>query len=309
LILQSTALFFMIRFKKLYFPAMMVASLLLSGITSGQQTLRQQIVAISENIPAKVGMYAMILETGDTVSYNRYMRFPMQSVYKFPIAMAILEQVDKKKFTLDQSVMVNKSDMTPRGVSPVRENHPDGNIALSLRELLKYNVSQSDGTACDVLLRLLGGTKNATAYVRRLGIKQMYIATTEKEQLGQDEMVQYRNGTTPAAMLALLKIFYEGKVLSDSSRSFLLDLMITSGPGAGRIKGLLPQGTVVAHKTGTSFTVSGLTRATNDAGIITLPDGHHLAITIFVADAKASEEEREGTIAKITKAVWDHWTK
>ncbi|PSL48243.1 beta-lactamase class A [Chitinophaga niastensis] len=299
----------MIRYKTLYFPAIMAIFLLLSGLSSGQQTLRQQIAAISKNIPAKVGVYAMVLETGDTVSYNRDQQFPMQSVYKFPIAMAILDQVDKKKFTLDQPVMVNKSDIMPRGVSPIREKYPVGNVAIPLRELLQYNISASDGTACDVLLRLLGGTTNANTYVRQLGVKQMTIATTEKEQQVNDEMVQYRNWSTPAAMTALLTIFYEGQVLSDSSNALLLDLMITSGPGAKRIKGLLPPGTVVAHKTGTSGTAGGLTRATNDAGIITLPNGHHLAIAIFVADAKADQDEREATIAKITKAAWDHWTK
>lgn len=276
---------------------------------NGQQTLHQQIARIAGNISGKVGVYAEILETKDTVSFNRDQHFPMQSVYKFPIAMAILHQVDQHKFRLDQPIHVTKDDLIgPRGVSPVRDQHPEGNFDMPLAELIDYNIRASDGSACDVLLRLLGGSAQANAYVHSLGVKQIAIATTEKVQV-PSEMIQYKNWSTPMAMTQLLKIFYEQPVLSDSSRNYLMHLMVTSRPGAKRLKGLLPEGTVVAHKTGTSWTTNGLTRATNDAGIITLPNGHHLAITVFVSDATASEEEREGTIAKIAKAAYDHWSK
>jgi beta-lactamase class A len=81
--------------------------------------------------------------------------------------------------------------------------------------------------------------------------------------------------------------------------------MLESTPGAKRLKGLLPAGANVAHKTGTSGTDKGVTAATNDIGIITLPNGRHLAIAVFVADSPADEATREGVIAKIAKAVWD----
>ncbi|SEW53274.1 class A beta-lactamase [Chitinophaga arvensicola] len=275
----------------------------------GQQTLRRQIAAIAGNISGKVGVYAEILETKDTVSFNRDQRFPMQSVYKFPIAMAMLHAVDQQKFRLDQLIHVTKEDLIgPRGVSPVRDLHPEGNFDIPLSDLIDYNIRSSDGSACDVLLRLLGGTANANAYVHSLGVKQIAIATTEKVQV-PSEMIQYQNWSTPAAMTQLLRIFYQEPVLSDSSHRYLMHLLTTSGPGAKRLKGLLPAGTPVAHKTGTSWTSDGLTRATNDVGIITMPNGQHVAITVFVSDAKASEAEREGTIAKIAKAVYDHWNK
>jgi beta-lactamase class A len=73
------------------------------------------------------------------------------------------------------------------------------------------------------------------------------------------------------------------------------------------LKGLLPPGTVVAHKTGTDGTFGGLTRATNDIGIITLPDGRHLAIAVFVRDSTADEATRERTIAAAARAAYDRW--
>ena len=84
--------------------------------------------------------------------------------------------------------------------------------------------------------------------------------------------------------------------------------MTETGTGAHRIKGMLPADAVVAHKTGTSGTAAGVTAATNDVGIVTLPDGRHLAIAVFVSDSTADEAAREGVIAKAARAAWDYFT-
>lgn len=255
----------------------------------------------------RYGMYATLLETGKTTGIHENERFPMQSVYKFPIAMATLHQADRGRLHLDQMVHVTPADYIAIGHSPLRDQFPGG-TDVTLRELLRLNVAESDGSACDVLLRLLGGTAKAQAYVESLGVKGMMIATTEKvQQEDPTDTIQYRNYSTPVAMTQLLKIFYTGNVLSEKSFDFLLNLMVTSTPGPHRIKGQLPEGTVVAHKTGTSAPHNGLTRATNDVGIITLPGGHHIAITVFVADAYLNEAARERIIADAAKSVWDQW--
>jgi beta-lactamase class A len=88
----------------------------------------------------------------------------------------------------------------------------------------------------------------------------------------------------------------------------LLNLLATTSTSPHRVQGLLPPGTRVAHKAGTSGTYHGLTRGTNDIGLVTLPSGRHLAIAVFVADSSADEMAREGVIAKIARAAWDRWS-
>lgn len=166
--------------------------------------------------------------------------------------------------------------------------------------------SESDNTASDVLLRLAGKPQTIAQYLRDLGINDIVVANTEKE-LGQDPSVQYRNYATPDATVSLLRAFYEGIGLSESSQALLLKLMTETATGAKRIKGLLPEGTVVAHKTGTSATVNGITAATNDVGLVTLSSGRHMAIAVFVSDSLAADETREEVIAKVAKAAWDEW--
>jgi len=280
-----------------------------SGITISNadrtNELRDRIEQISQAAQGRVGVKATVLETGESVVLNGNQQFPMQSVYKFPIAMAVLAQVDRGKLKLDQKIRVEASDVLQG--SRILDEKSQGR-EFSLAELLKYMVSESDNTASDVLLRQVGEPRIVTEYLRGLGVNNIVVANTEKE-LGQDTAVQYRNYATPDAAVVLLRAFHEGKGLSKSSQALLLQLMTDTTTGPKRIKGLLPDGTVVAHKTGTSSTVNGVTAATNDVGLVTLPNGRHLAIAVFVSDSGANDAVREGVIAKVTKAAWDEWSK
>src|SRR5207248_3433034 len=60
-----------------------------------------------------------------------------------------------------------------------------------------------------------------------------------------------------------------------------------------------------AHKTGTGGTQNGITSATNDIGIIILPDGRHLAVAAFVSDSAANDDTRDAIVARLVKAAWD----
>jgi beta-lactamase class A len=275
--------------------------------TPSTESLRGRVEQIARAAQGRVGATATVLETGESVALQGDKRFPMQSVYKLPIAMAVLDQVDRGALKLEQKIQVRRSDFVSSGQhSPIRDQHPRG-VELSLDELLRFNLSESDGTACDVLLRVGGGAPVVNQYLRSLGIQGITVATTEKA-MGRNQMVQYRNWATPDAMVVLLRALHEGHGLSAASRTRLRQWMTETPTSARRIKGLLPAGTVVAHKTGTSGTSRGLTRATNDVGLITLPNGRHLAIAVFVSDSMADDAVREGVIARIAQAAWEFWS-
>ncbi len=272
---------------------------------AGSSILPNRIREIASEAKGHVGMRAVLLETGEAIaSLNSDDHFPMHSVYKLPIAMAVLRRVDEGKLKLDQNVKVAKSDFVRLGMySPIRDKNPNG-AELPLGELLRYAVSESDGTASDVLLNLLGGPQSAMAFLSEIKVTGITIVNSEKE-IGRDWQTQYENWATPTAAVELLAALQAGRGLSTSNQTLVLKLMTESVPGAKRLKGALPAGTIVAHKTGTGGTRDGVTSATNDIGIITLPSGKHLAIAVFVSDAAADEATREGVIAKIAKAVWD----
>ncbi|HEX8173807.1 MAG TPA: class A beta-lactamase, subclass A2 [Pyrinomonadaceae bacterium] len=269
--------------------------------------LQRQIAQIASDAKGRVGVRALLLETGQSISLNAKEHYPMQSVYKLPIGMALLEQVDAGKLRLDQRVRIEKSDYLKKEQhSPIRDKNPEG-VELSLEEVLRFAVSESDGVASDVVLRLAGGAEAVMKYLSALKVNEIIVANSERE-IGQDWETQYRNWASPEGALSLLRAIHERRGLSEKSYTLLLKFMTDSPTGPKRLKGLLPKGAVVAHKTGTSSTnASGISAATNDVGIITLPNGRHVAIAVFVSDSPTDEATREGVIAKIAKAVWDKW--
>lgn len=269
--------------------------------------LRNQIEQIASVAKGRVGVAARRVDTDQFVLINAREHFPMQSVYKLPIAMAVLAQVDKGKLKLEQRVRVETSDFVRIGQhSPIRDRNPKG-VELSLRELLRYAVSESDGTASDVLLELVG-VEGVSKYLNELGINEMIVANSEKE-IGQDWETQYRNWASPSGALLLLYRLVQLNAISVQSQQLLFKFMIESPTGPKRLKGLLPKTAVVGHKTGTSGTsAEGVTAATNDIGLISLPDGGTLAIAVFVSDSPADLATREKVIAEIAKAAWDKWS-
>ncbi|MDB5133706.1 MAG: bla [Mucilaginibacter sp.] len=280
-----------------------------AGISHAQdKNLTAQIKEIAPAAKGIVGVSILGIESGDTLNYNGNARLVMHSVMKFPIAMTVLHLVDKGKYKLDQKLKVGKKDLLPNTHSPLRDKYPDG-TEIQLSELIGYMVSQSDNNACDFLLKKIGGTEVVEDYIQSLGIKGIAINASEAGMAVSWE-VQYLNWCKPADMVYLLDIFYHGKALSKTSNDFLWKIMTETNTGPNRIKGLLPKDVIVAHKTGTSPTNdAGLSPATNDVGIITLPNGKHLAIAIFVCNSNADEATRDLVIAKIAKAAWDYYSK
>lgn len=282
--------------------------------------LEAEIAKIAEEARGKVGVAAVVLETGDAALLNADDRYPMQSVYKLPISMAVMEQVRLGKLDLDHNVAVTKEDFVRKGMaSPLRDKNPNGG-KFTIRELIRLALVESDGTASDVLMRVAGGAAEIQNYLAQIGITDMKVVNTEKE-IGHDWETQYENWSTPMAAAELLRALQNmcdqepqaADEVSDSDIEMRMVLirkdMFRSVPGAKRLKGNLPANIVVAHKTGTGGTQKGIRSATNDIGIIYLPPRQHLAIAVFVSDSPADEKTREVVIAKIAKACWDRWAK
>jgi beta-lactamase class A len=270
-----------------------------------EDPLRARIVELAKPAKGIVGVSVLGLEDRDTISYNGNARLVMHSVMKLPIAMAVLHLVDSGLFTLDKTIHIKKKDL-PKTYSPLRDKYPDGDVDVSLRDLLSYMVSQSDNDACDILLKFLGGPDQVEFYLQNsLKVRGINIEASEADMAKSWE-VQYTNWCKPRDMVKLIDVLYTGKALKPATKDFLYKIMTETTTGPKRIKGLLPAGTVVAHKTGSSGTNSvGLSPATNDVGIITLPNGKHVAIAIFVCNSTADSTTREAVIANIAKAVYD----
>ncbi|MCX6157722.1 MAG: class A beta-lactamase, subclass A2 [Ignavibacteriae bacterium] len=277
-----------------------------SAVFSQIDLLRSKIENILSGKRAKVGVAISSLETKDTLSINGNEQFVMQSVFKFHLALAVLSHVENCKLSLKQNVFVPKSDLQTDTWSPLRDKFPDGNVNLALEEILKYTVSHSDNNGCDILFKLIGGTKVVNDFIHSIGINDVSISATE-EQMHKDMDAQFTNWSTSKAACMLLNKFTSNYAQNETHK-YLWQLMTETSTGPKRLKGLLPEGTVVAHKTGTSDSNDGgMTFAINDIGVVVLPSGKVYSIAVFVSNTYESYETNEAIIANISKATYDYF--
>lgn len=276
------------------------------ALLAQNNNLRETIDSIIKNKDATVGV-AVIYNGTDTLTVNNQYRYPTMSVYKFHLALAVLDNLNKKGMSLDQQIYVPKSALQPNTHSPLREVKPEGNFYISIRELLQYSVSQSDNNACDILFDFLGSTTYVEQYIKSLGIQQISITKTEKE-MSENFNKQYDNWTTPYAAVQLLEIFRQQNLFSAVYKDYLRDLLIQTSTGKDKIKGLLPAGTIVGHKTGTSArSNNGLKAADNDLGFIVLPNGKNLSIAIFIVNSIENDATNASIIAEVSKAAYNYY--
>jgi len=295
--------------KALQISVLLIAFAILQAYSQTTEPLRQKIQSIISGKNAIVGVSIIGNNGHDTLTVNADRHYPMQSVFKFHIALAVLSQIDRGKLSFDQKVKIEKKDLLPNLYSPLREEHPNGAV-LTISKILEYTVSQSDNVGCDVLLRLVGGTKVVEDFFKDNNFNDIAIKVNEEQQQGNWEL-QFLNWTTPKAANQALEAFYSNteKLLSEKTYNFIWKVMKETETGKNRLKGQLPENIVVAHKTGTSgVNKNGLTAAVNDIGIVFLPNGQHYFISVFVTNSKENAEANEKIIAEISKAAWDHFT-
>lgn len=279
------------------------------------QSLQSQISAIAAQARGTVSVSCSLPGTSLNCDLNPHNHSPMQSVFKFPLALTALHLADAGKLlptqrpgeqlsvTLDRTVRFLPEDRIPGAYSPLQDRYPEANVDVSLREIIQLTAGLSDNAASDILLRVVGGPAVVQTYIRSLGIAEFQLQDSE-QVLHRDLTAQYRNWLEPAAAVRLLQLLAGNSPLSPSATEFLMKILTDSTTTPNRLRAGLPPGTVLAHKSGTSGEHDGKAEATNDIGLITLPDGRRLAIAVFITDARANESTRDAVIAQISKAIY-----
>ena len=262
-------------------------------------TLEPRLTKIVSAARGQVGVSLFHVESGARLfSFNGRQPFAMASVYKLPIAFELLTQIAEHRLTLDQTVAVGPSDI--RACCTLSRRHPKGGITITLRDLLELMITESDNTAGDALLKVVGGPLAVDRHLSALGFTGIHVNRSEGaiafEMMGvaapppesawtldvQRELIDkvplhdllaararyttdVRDTATPDDMAAFLLKLQRGELLPPPYTALLLDLLARVKTGPHRLKGRLPPDTVVAHKTGSTAVVI------NDVGIITLP--------------------------------------
>jgi beta-lactamase class A len=286
-------------------PLLAMTVVLLAGSALGQTDIRKRVRTIAADAHGKVSVACSLPDSPVNCDLEPHAHPPMQSVFKVPLGLATLHLVEQGTLSLDQPIHFLATDrILPHTYSQLQDKYPEAGVDVPLRELLRLAVSASDNVAADVVLRTLGGPAVVDAYVKSIGVSGFHLEDTE-QGLARDFTVQYNNWFEPAGAVQLLRRISDNSPISPEHTQLLLEWMRDTPTAPHRIKGELPPGTIVMHKAGSSDTGDGVTYATNDIGLITLPDGRRLAIAIFVTDSMADEDHRDAVIARIARAAYD----
>jgi beta-lactamase class A len=305
----------------------------------GLHHLAGEVSRLAEHALGTVGVAAYHLETGRWMTMNGEERFPMASTYKVPIATQILTMVDQGDLALTDMIEIEQEDvyLTSSAISDLLD---DPGVQLSIHNLLELMLQISDNIATDILFEIAGGAEEITGRMVEVGADGIRVDRTTwaliANWLGRDDVTvanriypdEYRalletelaNGyagsdnaafnadpqdtATPLAMARLLRKIWDQEILSEESSSLLIDIMYRCQTGEARLKGALPPGTQVAHKTGT------IGETTNDVGIIDLPDeAGHVITVVYIKESKLPDNPAmEPVIANIARAIHDYFT-
>jgi beta-lactamase class A len=287
-----------------------------------------------------VGVAVVDVAEGWTAQVDGAERFPQQSVSKLWVAMTVLAAVDDGNLALDQQLVMRPED---RSVfyQPLAEQirSPEG-FPVTLAELLRWAISESDNSANDKLMREVGGAGVVTAAIARKGLRGLAVGAYERDLQSKIAGLEWRaeyglgwtfkaaraklsnsarevaleaylddppDGATPVAITTGLAALKRGELLSRASTDFLIGLMTQARTGPLRLKGALPAGWTIAHKTGTGPDWRGGSVGINDVGLLTAPDGRTYAVAVMMRETKKPVPTRLAFMQSVTRAVAGHW--
>ncbi len=268
----------------------------------GRSPLALRVAELANGASGRIGVAAVDLTTGETVNVLGDQRFPLASTSKIAVAATFLEGVEQGRWRLDQRFPLlhpKASKAFSTSVAPVVEGQ-----SLPASTLIEQMITRSSNPATDALLRVVGGPKAVNAWMRRAGIRDFSIdrdiATLVRDdgEFNPAHHIAQRDSATPNAMVQLLAGIYQDKLVSPASRRVILGAMSRTVTGKRRIRAHIPTEARVLHKTGT------LSGTASDIGFIETPEGHTLAIAIYVT-GQGTKPARDAKIAAIARALYD----
>ena len=267
--------------------------------------LEQRLSSICERAQGVVAIAVIQIEKGRIASINGKAPLPLYSVFKLPLAITVLKEVEANRLKVDQVVHITPDELVPG--TPENSALYQNPVDFTISQLIEFSISRSDNTSTDKLLQLIGGPARVSDQMRAFGFNTLYIHSTVSDYAKDPKAVNTGSAEEMATLLAQLQ---QGKLLQPAQSELLIKYMRGTTTGLKRLRGNLPTGTVVADKTGSGDrdAHTNAPKATNDVGLITLPDGKGtLAVAVLVTGSKLVATEQEKLIAELGRAIYDEY--
>jgi beta-lactamase class A len=311
--------------------ALSISGLLVSAQSLQQADLQKQMEDATRGFDGRIGVCVQDSSHFSCVSGDE--RFPLQSVMKLLVAIAVMDAVDRGEWRLTDPVVVQKHDLS-LAVQPLAKLVTENGFNTTIDDLVRRAVVDSDSAATDFLVARLGGPRAVQLALERHQVTDVrfdrderhlqteiaglewrqefvdsevldraYAAVPEEKRDAAFRAYQKdpRDTATPRGMTRLLQSLAENRLLSASSTRRLLEIMTQTATFPDRLKAGVSPGWILAHKTGTSGTWRGVTAVTNDVGILMAPDQKAISLAVLIADSRADHTDRAALMASIAR--------
>lgn len=261
-------------------------------------TVASGLSAIERRYDLKLGIAALDTRTGVHARHRSDERFALCSTFKWILAAAVLSRVERGELSVSRRVSYGRSDLiehAPVALANVRRGW------MTVDELCAAAVSESDNSAANLLLPLVGGPTGLTRFVRANGDRITRLDRNEPA-LNVHSPGDERDTTTPSAMLRTMRRLLLGDTLAPDSRRRLYAWLRASTRGPRRLRAGIPPGWTSGSKAGT-----GPGGAVNDIAIAWPPGRAPILIASYVAGGSAGFAEREEVHARAARLIADAW--
>ncbi len=274
-------------------------SLLLSS------ALSDTISKIASSSPGEVGV-AVIINGTDTIAVNDMSIYPMMSVFKMHQAIAICDNLDHTGGSLDSVISVMRDSLDQKTWSPMLKEHTESVMSVSVRDMLRYALIQSDNNASNLLFKIMLDVTTTDSLIATLIPRSAFQIACTEEEMSADHAKAYSNFTSPLGAAMLINRLFTDSVVSDEKQAFIKSALCECITGKDRIAAPLlgKEGVTVAHKTGSGYSANGILAAHNDVAYVKLPNGICYSLAVFVKDFRGDETEASEVIAHISAAVY-----
>jgi beta-lactamase class A len=279
--------------------------------SSYSSIISDTISEIVASYPGEIGV-AVIIDDSDTVAVNNRNIYPMMSVFKVHQALALCDDFDRRGISLDTLITIRRDELDPHTWSPMMKDYPDSEFSLTVKDLLRYTLRQSDNNASNLMFGRLLGVEETDSFISTVILRRDFrIAYTEAE-MSADHRRAYSNSTSPLGAAELINRLFTDSLVSRDKQDFIMRTLGECETGKDRIAAPLidRDGVSIAHKTGSGYiNEEGVLAAHNDVAYICLPNGTRYSLAVFVKDFKGNETQAAEAIAHVSAAVYSILSK
>ncbi len=277
------------------------------SMTTDHHDIAAELRRIIDGSGARIAVAVEHLDTGERILIDERDQFHAASTMKTPVMIEVFRQASTGKFGLDDSIEIRnefRSIVDSSAFSmDLGEDSDDIVYArvggkMSIRELVYQMITVSSNFATNVLIDLVDARK-VTRTMRELGAADIKVLR------GVEDLKAFRAGlnneTNAFDLMVILKAIATGRAVdadaSHQMREILLDQRFRN-----KIPARLPDGTRVAHKTGS------ITGVEHDSGIVYMPDGSSYVL-VLLSDGWKDHTAGQAVLADISLRIYEHFSE